>query len=187
MQLHFPLLAFLWRCRHLPGCQNRRLFPRACQKPPASFSLLGAVVPLEVRSVANRDAGTVPSPPFVLPDLQFGISSAQLRRSQSAAPRSPKAGVPWQDVSSARPAPAGSTRSEVAAQQWRAAEFSPFFPFLSDLSLPEFSQPLSQMRHSLNLFLEAQVPPIQLYKCVLWIVPPHEHWQDAKTKLHLRA
>lgn len=141
--------------------------------PETSSSVLSlqCTCPLKVRFVTNWNVGSVLSSCFVLPDLQFGIYLEQLHNSQSAAPHSPKAGILWQDFSSACSEFACSTRSKVMAQQRRNVKFSPSFPFISNVNLPEFLQPLSQICYSFNLFLEAKVSSIQLYKCLLWITP----------------
>lgn len=97
--------------------------------PETSSSVLSlqCSCPLKLRFVANWNVGTVPSPCFVLPDPRFGIYLEQLQNSQSAAPSSPKAGILWQDLSSACPEYVCSTRRKVMAQQCRNAKFSPFF------------------------------------------------------------
>lgn len=141
--------------------------------PETSSSVLSPQwnCPLKVRFVANCSVGTVLSSCFVLPHFQFSIYLEQLQNSQSAAPGSPEAGILWQDLSSACPQCAHSTSNKVTAQQCRSAEFLPFFPFVSSITIPEFLQPLSQICYSFNLFLESRVLATPLYKCLLWSTP----------------
>lgn len=116
--------------------------------PETSSSILAlhCGCPLKVRLVANWNVGT-------------GLSSC-----------SPRPPVWWLDFSSACPEHACSTRSEVTLQQCKNMMFSPFFLSLA-MSTPEFLQPFPQICYSFDLFLEAEVPSIQLYKCLLWITP----------------
>lgn len=144
--------------------------------PETSSSLLSPQwsCPLKIRFVVDCSIGTVLSSCFVLALLlgaaaEFPICSSNFTRGRNSLGR--------HELS--LPTVHKQHQQQGDYTQRRSAEFLQFFPFISSISTLEFLQPLSQICHSFNFFLEAKVSTTPVYKCLLWItlqvLTRHEH------------